>query len=124
MAKSVVTFFKQEQTRHLIERLKAAGVNTVSEKKAKSDILKGYTFVLTGALSKYSRNEAKEILESLGAKVTESVSKKTTAVIVGQDPGSKYTKAQQLGVKILNEEDFERLVKASSREEVEKMLME
>ncbi|WPX07756.1 NAD-dependent DNA ligase LigA [Anaerocellum danielii] len=124
MAKSVVTFFRQEQTRHLIERLKAAGVNTVSEKKVKSDILKGYTFVLTGALSKYSRNEAKEILENLGAKVTESVSKKTTAVIVGQDPGSKFTKAQQLGVRILNEEDFEKLVKALSREEVEKILME
>lgn len=80
--------------------------------------------MLTGALSKYSRSQAKEILESLGARVSESVSKKTTAVIVGEDPGSKLTKAQELNVKILYEQDFERLISAKSHEEVEKILME
>lgn len=124
MAKSVVTFFKQEQTRHLIERLKKAQVNTISQKKTKSNLLEGYTFVLTGTLSKITRSEAKEILESLGAKVSESVSKKTTALIVGEEPGSKLSKAKSLDIKILNEPEFERLVSSKTRDEVEKILLE
>ncbi len=111
MAESIITFFKQEQTKTLITRLKEAGVNMLYAKdESGPKPLGNLTFVLTGALEKYSRSKAKELIENLGGKVTGSVSKKTDYVVVGKDPGSKYTKALELGVKILNEEQFEELI--------------
>ncbi len=110
MAQSIITFFAQEQTKRMIERLKEAGVNMTYEEKAGPKPLQNLTFVLTGALEKYSRAEAQALIESLGGSVTSSVSKKTDYVVVGKDPGSKYTKALELGVKILNEEQFEELI--------------
>ncbi|MDK2991107.1 MAG: ligase [Clostridiales bacterium] len=110
IAESVVTFFKQEQTRDLIKRLEAAGVRLRADKKQKGNApLAGLTFVLTGTLSKYTREQATEIIEGLGGKVTSSVSKKTDYVIAGDNPGSKLNKALQLGVKVIDENEFERL---------------
>ena len=110
MAQSIIAFFAQEQTKRMIQRLKEAGVNMTYEEKAGPKPLENLTFVLTGALEKYSRAEAQAIIESLGGNVTSSVSKKTDYAVVGKDPGSKYTKALELGVKILNEEEFEELI--------------
>ena len=111
MAESIVTFFKQEQTNNLLERLKNAGVNMEEQKRSEGiRPLENLTFVLTGTLEKYSRNEAKEIIESLGGRVTSSVSKKTDYVVVGKDPGSKYDKAVKLGINIIDEKEFERLI--------------
>ncbi|MCG1011107.1 NAD-dependent DNA ligase LigA [Tepidanaerobacter sp. GT38] len=111
MAESIVTFFKQEQTNNLLERLKNAGVNMEEQKRSEGiRLLENLTFVLTGTLEKYSRNEAKEIIESLGGRVTSSVSKKTDYVVVGKDPGSKYDKAVELGVKIIDENEFDKLI--------------
>lgn len=111
MAESIVTFFKQEQTNNLLERLKNAGVNMEEQKRSEGiRPLENLTFVLTGTLEKYSRNEAKEIIESLGGRVTSSVSKKTDYVVVGKDPGSKYDKAVELGVKIIDENEFDKLI--------------
>lgn len=111
IAESIVTFFKQEQTNNLLERLKNAGVNMEEQKRSEGiRPLENLTFVLTGTLEKYSRNEAKEIIESLGGRVTSSVSKKTDYVVVGKDPGSKYDKAVELGVKIIDENEFDKLI--------------
>lgn len=110
IAQSVAAFFKQEQTRDLIKRLKAAGVRLTAEIKPQVDApLAGLTFVLTGTLPHYTREQATGIIESLGGKVTGSVSKKTNYVIAGDNPGSKLDKAQQLGIKIIDEAEFERL---------------
>ncbi|HHY41797.1 MAG TPA: NAD-dependent DNA ligase LigA [Thermoanaerobacterales bacterium] len=111
MAESIITFFKQEQTNKLLERLKSVGVNMEEQKRSEGiRPLENLTFVLTGTLEKYSRNEAKEIIESLGGRVTSSVSKKTDYVVVGKDPGSKYDKAVELGVKIIDENEFDKLI--------------
>ncbi len=108
MAASIITFFKQEQNRELIERLKIFGVNTNSHKKKQEEKaqFKGKTFVLTGALMSMSRDKAKEIIEGFGGKVSGSVSKKTNYVLAGEDAGSKLAKANEIGVEIINEEDF------------------
>lgn len=117
MAESIIAFFKQEQTKALITRLKEAGVNMLY---AKEEIgpkpLENLTFVLTGALEKYSRSKAQELIENLGGKVTGSVSKKTDYVVVGKDPGSKYNKALELGVKILDEQQFEEMISNAQAE--------
>jgi len=114
MAKSIITFFKQEQTKKLLQRLREAGVNMQEQISANLPDgrrpLENLTFVLTGTLEKYSRNQAKEIIESLGGRVTGSVSKKTDYVVLGKDPGSKYDKAVKLGVKIIDEKEFEELI--------------
>lgn len=111
MAESIITFFKQEQTNKLLERLKSVGVNMEEQRRTEGiRPLENLTFVLTGTLEKYSRNEAKEIIESLGGRVTSSVSKKTDYVVVGKDPGSKYDKAVELGVKIIDENEFDKLI--------------
>ena len=111
MAESIVTFFKQEQTKKLLKRLKDAGVNMQEDtpREGKKP-LENLTFVLTGTLEKYSRSQAKEIIENLGGRVSSSVSKKTDYVVLGRDPGSKYDRAVQLGVKIIDEKEFERLI--------------
>ena len=110
MAKSLVDFFEEEQTKDLIERLKQAGVNTESlEKEEQDQKFEGLTFVLTGSLEKYTRQEATDLIEKFGGKVSGSVSKKTDYLLAGEDAGSKLTKAQSLGVKIISEEEFEKL---------------
>jgi len=110
VAKSVIEYFKNEKTKEIIEKLKKAGVNLESKEVKKSNKLKGLTFVITGSLKNYTRDEAKEIIEQFGGKVTNTVSSKTNYLIVGENPGSKLEKAKQLGVKIINEEEFEKLI--------------
>ena len=112
MAKSIYEFFREEQTIDLINKLKQAGVNMESlEEKSTDNRFEGMTFVLTGTLSKYSRNEASDIIEKMGGKTSGSVSKKTTYVLAGEDAGSKLTKAQSLGVTVISEDEFEELIK-------------
>jgi len=114
IAESIVTFFKQDQTKDLIKRLKDAGVRTTADIKHKDNLpLSGMTFVLTGTLSKYTREQATELIESLGGKVVNSVSKKTDYLVVGENPGSKLDKARELGVKIIGEKEFEDIIKQS-----------
>ena len=112
IAQSIHTFFNEEQTIDLINRLKLAGINTQSLQEESNDTrFEGKTFVLTGALSKYSREQASDIIERLGGKTSSSVSKKTSYVLAGEDAGSKLTKAQSLGVTVISEEEFEEMIK-------------
>ena len=106
-AHTIREFFNQEQTIDLIEKLKQAGLNMEVLKTSKTDNrFDGKTFVLTGSLEKYTRDEASEIIESLGGKTSSSVSKKTDYVLAGEDAGSKLRKAQELGVTVISEEEF------------------
>ncbi|MBR2704269.1 MAG: NAD-dependent DNA ligase LigA [Clostridia bacterium] len=112
MAKSIYEFFQEDQTIDLINKLKDAGVNMESlEEESDDNRFEGMTFVLTGTLTKYSRNEASDIIERMGGKTSGSVSKKTTYVLAGEDAGSKLTKAQSLGVEVITEEQFEEMIK-------------
>ena len=107
MAESIVKFFREPRNQDTIARLKAAGVNMVEEESEPGlKPLAGKTFVLTGAMESMTRNNASEKIEARGGKVSSSVSKKTSYVVAGKDPGSKYDKAIQLGVTILTEEEF------------------
>lgn len=111
-ADSIYDFFRQDQTIDLINRLKQAGVNmTAIEEENVDNRFEGQTFVLTGALDKYSRNEASSIIEKYGGKTSSTVSKKTNYVLAGEDAGSKLTKAQALGVTIISEKEFEEMIK-------------
>lgn len=112
MAESVQSYFLLPQTRDLIKKLKTYGVNMVSYESQKGTLFEGMTFVLTGTLPTYTRKEASDIIERLGGKVSSNVSKKTTYVLAGEDAGSKLKKAQELGIEILNEEDFDQKWKA------------
>lgn len=111
MAESAVEFFALEGTRRMIERLKECGVNMNSLKIVSDTRFQGKTFVLTGTLSKYNRNEASAIIESFGGKTSSSVSKKTDYVLAGEDAGSKLEKAQKLGVAVISEDEFEEMIK-------------
>ena len=107
VANSIKEFFEQEQTKDLIKRLKNAGVNMTRLKSdEEDDRFAGKTFVLTGTLEKYTREEASEIIEKFGGKTSSSVSKKTSYVLAGEDAGSKLTKAQSLGVQVISEDEF------------------
>ena len=111
-AKSIYDFFKQEQTIDLIEKLKNANVNMeLEEDEVLDNRFEGKTFVLTGTLEKYSRDEASKIIESFGGKTSSSVSKKTDYVLAGEEAGSKLTKAESLGIKIISEQEFEEMIK-------------
>lgn len=111
MAESVVAFFADDHNREMIERLKAAGVNMRRVGRSiSSNKFQGMTFVLTGTLERYTRAEATEIIEKNGGKVSSSVSKKTSYVLAGKDHGSKLEKAQKLGVPIISEEEFEKML--------------
>lgn len=111
MANSIREFFLSEQTIDLINKLKASGVNTKTlEENSEDNRFEGKTFVLTGSLEKYKRKEAEDIIEKLGGKISSSVSKKTDFVIAGEDAGSKLAKAQSLGVTVINEEEFEKMI--------------
>ena len=111
IAKSVRLYFDDSINLKLIENLKNMGLNFEYKNDSSDDTLSGMTFVLTGTLEKYKREELTKILEDKGAKVTNSVTKKTTGVIVGDKPGSKYDKALKLGVKIYKEEEIENIIK-------------
>lgn len=108
IAKSIVHYFSNEENMQIIKDLKEEHVNMeyLGQKIVQNEFFSGKSFVLTGSLTDYSREEAGEIIESLGGKTVNSVSKKTSVVIVGEAPGSKYTKAQELGIEIWTEEDF------------------
>jgi DNA ligase (NAD+) len=111
VAAHVANFFKEKHNLDVIHQLIQSGLHWPAIKESGHLPLSGKTFVLTGTLSGMSRDEAKEILEKLGAKVSGSVSAKTSYVIAGADPGSKYDKAKSLGVPILDDEGFKRLIK-------------
>lgn len=112
VAKHIVTFFSEKHNRCVIDQLLAAGIHWEKIKKSNNDLpLVGKTFVLTGTLKNLSRDEAKEKLEQLGAKVTGSVSTKTHYVVVGEDPGSKLDKARELNIQIMDEDEFLRFLK-------------
>lgn len=111
-AKSIKEFFEQEQTKDIIEKLKKAGVNMNSlETDVTDQRFQGKAFVLTGSLDNYSRQEASDIIEKYGGKTSNSVSKKTTYVLAGEETGSKLEKAQQLGITIISEKEFEEMIK-------------
>ena len=111
-ANNIIEFFAQEQTKDIIERLKNIGVNMESLQEDNIDNrFEGKIFVLTGALEKYSRKEAEDLIEKYGGKTSSSVSKKTSYVLAGEDAGSKLTKAQELGITIITEKEFEDMVK-------------
>ena len=105
-AQSIVDWFQSEQSRHLIETLRAAGVNFESHAEPVGDALAGKTFVLTGTLEQFTRDEAKAMIEAQGGKVSGSVSKKTGYVVAGEAAGSKLRKAQELGIPVLSESDL------------------
>ena len=112
MATSIQEFFRQEQTQDLIQKLKDAGVNmNYLEEAGEDNRFEGKTFVLTGSLEKYTRGEASNIIEKLGGKTSGTVSKKTDYVLAGEEAGSKLTKAQNLGVTIISETEFEEMIK-------------
>ncbi len=110
MAESAVGFFSLSQTQNMVAELKNANVNMSSLTEVKDTRFQGMTFVLTGTLPTMTRNEASEIIEKFSGKTSSSVSKKTTYVLAGEDAGSKLTKAQTLGVTIINEEEFKNMI--------------
>lgn len=112
MAQSVADYFSLDKTKEIVKEIHELGLNTVNlsaPAKTDNNIFAGKTFVITGTLSGYKRSEAAAIIEKFGGKVSGSVSKKTDYVLAGEEAGSKLTKAQQLGINIINEDDFERM---------------
>ena len=111
-AKSLYEFFRQEQTIDLINKLKEANINMEAiEEDGADNRFEGMTFVLTGSLEKFTRKDASDLIEKFGGKTSGSVSKKTSYVLAGEEAGSKLTKAQDLGVTIITEEQFEEMIK-------------
>ena len=111
-AQAIFEFFEQEQTKDLIQKLKDAGVNmNAFIEEGVDDRFAGMTFVLTGALEKYTRDDAGAIVEKFGGKVSGSVSKKTNYVLAGEDAGSKLDKANKLGVTVISENEFDEMIK-------------
>ena len=107
----ITDWFSLEQSKHLIAKLREAGLDFESHEQTKDDRFAGLTFVLTGTLSKYTRDEASSIIESFGGKASSSVSKKTSFVLAGENAGSKLSKAEGLGIKIISEEEFAQMIK-------------
>jgi DNA ligase (NAD+) len=105
-AQNIVEWFSQPQSRHMIQRLREAGVNFENKRVIADTRFAGKIFVLTGALTKFTRDEATEKIELFGGKASGSVSKKTSYVVVGENAGSKERKARELGIPILSEDDF------------------
>ncbi len=110
-AQSILDWMASPQSQHLIQRLKEAGVNMTAAEQGSDQRFAGMTFVLTGALEKFTRDEATGMIESRGGKAAGSVSKKTTYVVAGEAAGSKLRKAQELGIPVLTEEEFLELIK-------------
>lgn len=111
MAESVVEFMSRDGTKTIIEKCKQLGINMQSQREVKDERFAGMTFVLTGALSRFTRNEASEIIESFGGKTASSVSKKTSVVLAGEDAGSKLRKANELGIRVISEDEFAEMIK-------------
>ncbi|MFW6386891.1 MAG: NAD-dependent DNA ligase LigA, partial [Bacillota bacterium] len=112
IAQSIVDFFSQKHNLQVIDKLREAGVNLEKEKQEEGEqFLEGYTFVFTGALDGYTRSEASELVNGAGGRVTSSVSGNTDFLVAGSSPGSKYDRAQELGVEILDEGAFKQLLK-------------
>jgi DNA ligase (NAD+) len=109
IAESIVEFFSIAANRKLVERLREAGLTLTGQKKQRGTKLAGKTFVLTGTLAHFTRDEAKKMIEDAGGKVTGSVSKKTDYVVAGSDAGSKLDKAKELGVAVIDEREMEKL---------------
>lgn len=114
VAESVAEWFSRPVNKNVVKKLKAAGVwpqggQSANAKSRASNTFEGLTFVITGTLPNFSRDDAKEFIESHGGKVTDNVSKKTSYLVLGEAPGSKYEKAKSLGVKIIGEEDLRKL---------------
>jgi DNA ligase (NAD+) len=110
IAESIVEFFGDEHNRKLVDDLRKAGLTLTGKKKEKGTKLAGKTFVLTGALARRTRDEAKKMIEDAGGRVSGSVSKKTDYVVAGSDAGSKLDQARELGVSVIGEEEMERLL--------------
>jgi DNA ligase (NAD+) len=113
IAEAIVDWFKRPANLELLEKLKKVGVWPVVEQKnkpASATLLEGMTFVITGTLPTFSREQAEELIQSFGGKVTGSVSKKTSYLVLGENPGSKLDKAREFGVPILDEAGLKRLV--------------
>ena len=117
IAKSIIDYFQKEDNKIIIERLKQYGINMnyLGQKIIKDETFYGKTFVLTGTMTEYKRDEAKNLIENYGGKTSSSVSKKTDVVIAGAEPGSKYDKAVELGITIWSEEDFKKNIEDSKR---------
>ena len=107
----IINWFSNPQSKDLIEKLRRAGVSFISKEEKKDDRFSGMSFVLTGTLSRFTRDEASAIIESFGGKTSSSVSKKTSCVLAGENAGSKLAKAESLGIKIISEEEFEEMIK-------------
>lgn len=110
IAESILHFFGEKHNREVIKKLRAAGVTLASPALRKTGALTGLTFVLTGTLPSYSREEARRLIEQNGGKVASAVSKHVTHVLAGEDPGSKLTKAKQLGIPVLSEDEFRKML--------------
>ena len=110
-ASFILDWFREPQSQYFIGRLREAGVDFSSHEERKDDRFAGKTFVLTGALTRFTRDEASDIIESFGGKAAGSVSKKTSYVVAGENAGSKLTKAQQLGIPVLSEEEFAEMIR-------------
>ena len=117
MRKVSLIISKKEDNKIIIERLKQYGINMnyLGQKIIKDETFYGKTFVLTGTMTEYKRDEAKNLIENYGGKTSSSVSKKTDVVIAGAEPGSKYDKAVELGITIWSEEDFKKNIEESKR---------
>jgi DNA ligase (NAD+) len=111
IAKSIAEFFANPQNRELIKQLRDAKVTFTGKKKERGTKLAGKTFVLTGTLARHTRDEAKNMIESAGGRVSGSVSKKTDYVVAGSDAGSKLDKAKELGVRVVDEDQMEELLR-------------
>ena len=110
-ANHIISWFQNPQSQHLLRRLKELGVLMEALEEKNDERFEGLSFVLTGTLSAYTRDEAKRIIEAHGGKVASSVSRKTGYVLAGENAGSKLEKAQTLGVKIITEEEFDNMLK-------------
>ena len=110
IAESIAEFFSNPANRELVKRLEKAGLKFTGEKKERGTKLAGKTFVLTGTLTSYTRDQAKKLIEDAGGKIAGSVSKKTDYVVAGADAGSKLDKDKDLGVPVIEEKEMEKLL--------------
>jgi DNA ligase (NAD+) len=111
IARSIVEFFQEPKNRALVGQLEKLGLTLVGERKQRGTRLAGKTFVLTGTLAHFTRDQAKQMIEDEGGRVASSVSKKTDYVIAGADAGSKLDQAKKLGVNVISEQEMEDLVR-------------
>jgi DNA ligase (NAD+) len=111
IAKSIAEFFSEAKNRDLVKKLREAGLMFSGKKKERGTKLAGKIFVLTGTLERYSRDEAKKMLEDAGGRVSGSVSKKTDYVVAGSDAGSKLDTAKKLGIPVIGEKEMEELLR-------------